>query len=136
MLRKQAIFCIVCPGNQLENFRTYWLETHERLKTRLTMAKNTLTMPRGAHFQIFEEIIPNSKFAVIIWFWHFLANISQSLALRITLSNIFLKKSYFKLYFIPHCLHVNLIQNKNLTSYYAQLKQSQLMTWLYEETNL
>ena len=27
---------------------------------------NTLTMPRGAHFQIFEEIIPNSKFAVII----------------------------------------------------------------------
>ena len=27
---------------------------------------NNLTMPRGAYFQIFKEIIPNSKFAVII----------------------------------------------------------------------
>ena len=75
---------------------------------------NNLTMPRGAYFQIFKEIIPNSKFAVIIWFWHFLANIFQFLALRITLSKIFFNKSYFKLHFIV-CANVLLLLEVDLT---------------------
>ena len=75
---------------------------------------NNLTMPRGAYFQIFKEIIPNSKFAVIIWFWHFLANIFQFLALRITLSKIFFNKSYFKLHFRV-CANVLLLLEVDLT---------------------
>ena len=75
---------------------------------------NNLTMPRGAYFQIFKEIIPNSKFAVIIWFWHFLANIFQFLALRITLSKIFFNKIYFKLHFIV-CANVLLLLEVDLT---------------------
>ena len=75
---------------------------------------NNSTMPRGAYFQIFKEIIPNSKFAVIIWFWNFLANIFQFLALRITLSKIFFNKSYFKLCFIV-CANLLLLLEVDLT---------------------
>ena len=86
---------------------------------------NNLTMPRGAYFQIFKEIIPNSKFAVIIWFWHFLANIFQFLALRITLSKIFFNKIYFKLHFIV-CANVLSLLEVDLTLWIFIWKHSNM----------
>ena len=90
---------------------------------------NNLTMPRGAYFQIFKEIIPNSKFAVIIWFWHFLANIFQFLALRITLSKIFFNKIYFKLHFIV-CANVLSLLEVDLTLWIFIWKHSNVSQYL------